>query len=256
MSQENRALVASALVHSGFTPAQARNAVATISDTDRPIADLVREALQYAATPGDKTKRSPTTLEHRAPHVAGVLRATAKPSEGHPRQLGRFRDRARHQHQRPAAPPARPQHHEERPGRPPKDATNAGNAAVYVAAGVSLASLLAVIFHGLANRKSDDELVIKAEPKAEPKKTTTANPDGPCTGTGTVNVDQSKGPLAGNLRAVPWGKVIEGVPNGSVVKLLGSEMVPEPNSTKQARWYHVETTSGTRGSMHGAVIRC
>lgn len=66
----------------------------------------------------------------------------------------------------------------------------------------------------------------------------------------------SENALNGNVRETPWGKLLTGLPEGSIVDVLASVTAPEPGGLKPKTWYQIRTADGaTTGWMHEDILR-
>jgi len=67
---------------------------------------------------------------------------------------------------------------------------------------------------------------------------------------------QAEDSMNANVRAWPWGPILTGLPEGTVVEEIESTVAPEPASLALKTWHHVRTLDdATTGWMHGDVLR-
>jgi len=62
--------------------------------------------------------------------------------------------------------------------------------------------------------------------------------------------------MSANVRAWPWGPILTGLLDGSVVEVLESTVAPEPGSLALKTWHQIRTLDDSiTGWMHGDLFR-
>jgi Bacterial SH3 domain len=265
VADDKRAQIAGALGTMGYKGSVARDAASKLTDLDRPLPDLLRDGLRYAAGESPPSKAEPAKSKAPGGEAAGPSKQTAKDLDEELPALRAMLRQLDAQNEKERSAPRQREPEEkfrertvERPRpREPDFRVSFGPSRsrsskwteaqkTYAALGVSGVVLagLGAAFYFFVLRSDEAAPSAPASPGPHPP----AHP--PAAPGATLRVHTPHG-QPGQLRAGPSktaARTVE-IPNGTPAHVL------ESTTTAGSVWYRIDAGQGRVGWMHGDILQ-